>query len=315
LRRKPANWQKFASIAIAAREAACKLAAGQKLTPVERKRLPGYVRHALVHLKPKRSRYLSSRLDESPKPYDPRRWLIRLGMARAPITTVKLQDYDACVAVGPELFTDALLEAAVREFESFPGPAPLLKFLRDWRKKHPPSTRPSQKRWHQRSLWLTDTERKHLVEAAETAYRNGTVVPNGPVKRLTGVHVRIAQHLAGWEPEQSKQPTGRNRKRERPSHEKLAQAASTSVRTVRRALPALRALGALYDEWRGLSTIEKPAHVVGFQQKVMALIAEHAGVPVKTLYRWEGDLRETVGKSRKIERRSSGKRAHRLRSD
>jgi hypothetical protein len=84
---------------------------------------------------------------------------------------------------------------------------------------------------------------------------------------------------------------------------------------VRRALPALRAVGALYDGWRGLSTIEKPAHVRGFQQKVMTPIAADAGVPVKTLYRWEGDLRESLGKSRKIERRPPGKRVRRLRGD
>jgi hypothetical protein len=101
VRKKPASWKKFASIAIAAREAACKLAAGQKLTPGEQQRLPGYVQDALMHLKAERSRYPSSRLDEPPRPDNPKRWLLRLANQRVPITEVKLQDYAECFTICP----------------------------------------------------------------------------------------------------------------------------------------------------------------------------------------------------------------------
>ena len=84
------------------------------------------------------------------------------------------------------------------------------------------------------NLVLSPEERQQLVEGAEAAHRDRTTIPDGPVRQLTSLHVQIARILASWQSGQA-------------SHEQLAHAAGTSVRTVRRALPALRALGLLRD--------------------------------------------------------------------
>jgi hypothetical protein len=210
--------------------------------------------------------------DEAPKPDELSQWFIRLVWRLCPITTVNSPDYDKYLKpINRRAFTDASLEAAVRKFkfEPFPEPRQLQKFVIEWWRKHRP-----QRRRH-RSLTLTDEARRLLLTA-----KAGTAIPNGPVKRLTDLHVRIAHTLASW-PHAYGQP----------SHQHLACATDTNVRTVRRALPALQAHGSLPQRKRDPPQTKKmPRHVHGFE-RVMALIAKHAGVPVKTLYRWEQDLR------------------------
>jgi hypothetical protein len=72
MRKKPANWIKPASIAGSARETARKLMTGQTPGKAELQRLPDYVVEELKNIKPERSRYPSSRLDQ-PKPDRDRR--------------------------------------------------------------------------------------------------------------------------------------------------------------------------------------------------------------------------------------------------
>jgi hypothetical protein len=227
-------------------------------------------------------------------PDNPRWWLYRLGMKCVPTTTVNLRDYKRCLAMKSGVFTDASLEAARLEFKDFPNPTALRKFLINWETEHdPPRTHKDPRH---RSLLLTDEDRQRLRAAVV-----GCRVPNGPVKRLTQLHVRIAHDLASWQDGQ-------------PSHEKLARAVGANVRTVRRALPALRAIGLLPQGRRGLMRIEMPRHVHGFKQ-VMEAIAAHAGCSVKTLYRWEQDWRETLGKPRHMDWCPKGRRARRMRTD
>jgi hypothetical protein len=211
--------------------------------------------------------------DEPPEPNELRQWFIRLVWRLSPATAVKSPAYDKYLKpINRRAFTDASLEAAVDnfKFEPFPEPTQLRKFLVDWWKEHRP---PNRRR--RRSLILTDQARRLLLTA-----KAGTAIPNCPVKRLTALHVRIAHTLASW-PHAYGQP----------SHQQLACATDTDVRTVRRALPALQALGSLPQRRRDPPQTKKmPRHVHGFE-RVMALIARHAGVPVKTLYRWEQDYR------------------------
>jgi hypothetical protein len=260
-------------MATAAREAACLLVIGWSPWPRVMHTFPEDVREALEAFRPEP--------DEPPKPDELGQWFIRLLWRLSPITTVNSPEYDKYLnPISRGAFTDASLEAAVRKFkfESFPEPRQLQKFLVEWWKEHRP-----QRRRRRRSLILTDQARRLLLTA-----RAGTAIPNSPLKKLTKLHVRIAYALAC-------RPSGQL------SHEQLAHAADASVRTVRRALPALRALRLLPQRRRDPPQTKKmPKHVHGFE-RVMALIAEHAGVPVKTLYRWEQDLRAGLGKPRQEE--------------
>jgi hypothetical protein len=260
VRRKISYWEQYAGIVAATRAAARKLAIGLKLSPGEWQRLPDYVHPALKAIEAEQSWRLAA-----PSKPEVRRWFARLGMQLrlVPPVEVAMRDYEKCFVLSRGVFTDASLEAAMRKFKVFPAPAALRKFLIDWGEEHKPSNLPDKDRRH-RSLILTDTDRQRLLSAKAG-------------KGLAKCHVRIAQSLASW-------PCGQ------PSHEQLATAAGTSVRTVRRALPALRALGLLPDGRWGLSRIELPKHVWGFQD-VMVTIAAIAGCSVKTLYRWEKDLR------------------------
>jgi hypothetical protein len=303
VRRKNAAWMQAATTVAAAREAACKLVIGQEPSPGEWQRVPDYARPALEALRPERSRYQSSRLVDVPKPDEPGRWFLRLVTEFSSEMTaeeVDLGNYAKCSVLSPSVFTDASLKAARRKFKVFPAPAPLRKFLIDWGEEHRSWELPDEDQRH-RSLVLTNAERQHLL-TAEAVWRNRIPIPDGPVKRLTRLHVRIAHILASWQ-------------RGEPPHEQLALAAGTSVRTVRRALPALRTLGLLPDGIRGLSRTEMPKRVSGFQS-VMAVIAAHAGCSVKTLYRWEQDYRALQGKPRRMEwRRPKGMRARRMRAE
>jgi hypothetical protein len=185
-------------------------------------------------------------------------------------TEIDLKPYKRCFDLSLSLFNDASLEDAKREFEAFPPPTELRRFLIDWGKEHRPSNLPDKDRRH-RSLILTDADRQRLLRAEAG-------------KGLTQCRVRIARTLASW-PHAYGQP----------SHQHLACATGTSVRTVRRALPALRAIGLLPDGKGRLMRIKLSTQVRGFQQ-AMAAIAVHAGSSAKTLYRWEGDLRENRNK-------------------
>jgi hypothetical protein len=71
-----------------------------------------------------------------------------------------------------------------------------------------------------------------------------------------------------------------------PSHEQLARATDTSVRTVPRALLALRAIGLLSDGKERVMPIKQPEQVRHIQ-RAMAAIAARAGCSVKTLYQWD----------------------------
>ena len=268
----------------AAREAASLYAIGWSPWRAVMQTFPEDVREAVEAFRPEQP----SRPGESPDVSDNAhrwQWLKRLAMefvGRDPkeprIATTR--DLSKCFALSRAVFTDAALEAARRRFGSFPDPEELRNFLIEWGEKNRPLKRRDGDRRHS-SLVLTDQERLRLRTA-----QVGTPVPNGPIKRLSPLHVRIAQCLASWETEP-------------PTHQQLAKVTGASVRTVLRALLVLRALRLLAQEQRALSRIvmpELPKQVRGFD-RVMALIAAHASraehtrVAVKTLYRWEGDLR------------------------
>ena len=228
---------------------------------------------ASAGLSPPRAEALRPEPDQPP--YDRVRWFLRLVSGFRPTTEVALKDYDKCFVLSPGIFTDASLEATLRKFKVFPDPAPLRQFLIDWGEEHRSRGHPDKYR-RKGSLNLTNEERRRLVEAAEAAHRDRTPIPDGPVKQLTNLHVHIAHILASWQGGQA-------------SHEQLALAAGTSVRTVRRALPALRAIG-LLPGIRELSSPKPPKNVWGIKQ-VMDVIAAHTGRSVKTLYRWEREAR------------------------
>jgi hypothetical protein len=256
---------------------------------------PEDVRKELETFRPEQS----ERPGESPDVNDKAhrwRWLKRLAMQfverdpkepPTPTTEAVRGDYAKCFAVSRTVFTDASLEDARRRFESFPDPEALRKFLIEWGEKHRPS-QPFDKHRRRRSLILTDQTRRLLLTA-----KVGTAVSNGPFKQLTKLHVHIAMVLARCPSAQ-------------PSHEELARGAGASIRTVRRVVPALRALR-LLPQSDPPQTTKWPRHVHGFQ-RVMALIAKHADVPVKTLYRWERDYRALQRK------RAAGKNASPLAS-
>jgi hypothetical protein len=239
---------------------------------------PEDVREALQTFGPEQSECLS----ESPYESDNAhrwRWLKRLALQFVerdpkepcmPASEAAPRDYTKCFAVSRAVFTEAALKAARHRFKSFPDPEALRKFLIEWGEKHKPS-KPSDKDRRRRRLILTDQARRLLPTA-----KAGTGISNGPVKQLTELHVQIAKVLAQLPSAQ-------------PSHEELAGAANASLRTVRRAVPALRALH-LLPQSHPPETKTMPKHVHGFQ-RVMTLIAKHADVPVKTLYRWERDYR------------------------
>jgi hypothetical protein len=284
----------------AALEIARKLAIGREPTRAEWRRVPDYVRPALEALRSDRPRYQSSRLVEPSRPDDPRRWLIRLGNRLVPTDEADLPNYDQYFSsldpgsLSPDVFTDAALEAAVLAFQALPDPPTLRAFLKDWWKKHGPSklsekleaARLKEER-RQRRLVLTDDERQLLRTA-----KAGAPIPNSPTRRLTKFHVCIAKVLACW-------------KCGIPSHEQLASAAKTSIRTVRRALPDLRALGLLPEGIRGGSKLEMPKRVWGFQ-KVMNVFASNTGRSEKTLYRWVKQYRECREEDRLLEEPREG---------
>jgi hypothetical protein len=286
MRQKPATWTKYARMAAAAREVVCLYAIGWIPWPTVMGTFPKDVRKELETFRPEQSDRLSESPDVNDKAHK-RRWLKQLAMQfveRDPkeshISTPspeKPRDYARCFAISRAVFSEAALEGARRRFESFPSPEALRKFLIEWGEKHRPS-KPSDKDRSRRSLSLTDQARRLLLTA-----RVGTAVPNGPFKQLTKLHVHIAHTLASW-PHAYGQP----------SHQHLAFATGTSIRTVRRVVPALRALRLLpQSDPLETKTMPKtmPRHVHGFR-RVMALIAKHADdVPVKTLYRWERDYK------------------------
>ena len=221
--------------------------------------MPDYARPALEAL----------RLERNPRPYSLLRWFRHLLWRLPPTTQVEdLRDYAKCFALSPSVFTDASLEAAVRKFEVFPAPAPLRKLLIDWGEEHQSRRGPDKYR-RRSSLVLTDQERLHLRAAADAAR-----CANGPIKHLTERHVRIVRVLA--------LPYWQNKP---PRHIELALASGTNIRTVRRALAALRTLGLLPGIGE-LSSLKLPENIPGFPS-VMAVFAAHAGRSVKTLYRWE----------------------------
>jgi hypothetical protein len=258
MRKKIPDWRRHARIVAEARAAAQKLNRGLTLSPREWQDLPDYVHPALKAIEAKQSRRLGP-------PYRPdmRRWFARLVREFVLTTEVDLRDYKSCFDLSLGVFTDASFEAAKRKFKAFPAPGPLRKFLIDWGEEHRPSNLPDKDRRHQ-SLFLTDADRRRLLNAEVG-------------KGLTERHVRIAHTLAS-------RPCGQ------PSHEQVAKAACTSVRTVRRALPALRALGLLSEGRRNLLRIKLSKQVRGFQPALIA-IAARAGCSTKTLYRWELETR------------------------
>jgi hypothetical protein len=82
---------------------------------------------------------------------------------------------------------------------------------------------------------MTNEDRATFLQSVKAAFRSNVVVPAGcGIRSLTQTHVAIAHLLAGWR----SSPT--------PSHKQLAFAARCSVRTVRHALSAFRALGLLH---------------------------------------------------------------------
>ena len=80
---------------------------------------------------------------------------------------------------------------------------------------------------------MTNDDRTTFLEAVKAAYRQDLAVHDCAVKRPTQLHVAIAHVLAHW------------CSSAHPSHKQLAFAARASVRTVRHALSAFRALGLL----------------------------------------------------------------------
>jgi hypothetical protein len=289
VRRKIPDWKRYAGIVADTRAAAQRLDSGLKISPGGWQRLPDYVHPALKAIEAERA----WRLAEPDRP-DKLRWLARLVREFVLTTEVALRDYERCFKLSVGIFTDASFEAVKRTFKAFPSPAELLKFLIDWGEEHRPSNLPNKDRRHShRRLILTDADRQRLlsVEAGN---------------ELTKCHVRIAHTLASW-PHAYGQP----------SHQHLASATGTSVRTVPRALRALRAIGLLPDDKGRVMPIKLPEQVRDFQP-AMAAIAAHAGRSVKTLYRWEQDLRALrgarAGKPRQ-EWRPKGPPARRMRGN